>query len=499
MSRKNKREANKNKTAPADANAKQSRQRGRRRGQGKGRSQQPTSGSVQNRSRRRPVVSNRLGFYAAQMVNPAKEGAVHVLPDFGHTPVCARRYTRTVSVSQAQYPKLRIAMFPNLYAPGYIASQTVVNVPPAATGMVSLSGKLKASADGPGNTTGFFAIKDIIGNHISAAMTDLTDAANVTRKGFAGTYVSGSTMTYVVRNNSGSKIASPLIDFVFATNAPAAPAGAWVSAGGPSQIPEGKDLTGSITIPAGGPFTKFAMTVNGTNSKDVELDLTVNASNAQVTTAAGKTFAPSFAEQIIDEKITHGRVTHMSIFVQNTTAEIAANGSIVAARVPSNFDLSANEGDWMKTASLLPPNRHYIGPMKTGAYTFWMPEQLDEFQIDNISQKLEAYKDANYLIVEIPDWTAGATAEVTFTWIAEFYTSNQNFEKQFPPPLTNDFELAWHLISAFPAAMCNPEHDKETRSYVQKIKSAALHLYNFYSQNKAAIDSVAMAAAEALA
>jgi hypothetical protein len=445
----------------------------------------------------RAATSNALGIYAAQMVNPARESTLRVMPDYGHTPVCARKYTRTISVKQTDYAKLRVTMFPNLYQPGFLASHVVATIPSGGSDLVVLTGKFLASNDSVDNTTGVFDIKDAQGVSSKAAMFAVADSVPVARKGFQGLFISGSNITYILKNNSGSKIPTPNLEVLFSTAT-----GVWTTAGTVSAIPEGKDMTGSLTVPATvfaeGPFTRIAFHISGTNSKDVEIDATLNFSNSQFTTNAATTFAPAFAEQIVDEKITHGRVTHMSMFIQNTTAEISASGTIMAARVPSNFDLGAYNGDWVRSASTLPLNRQYIGPMKTGAYAFWMPEQLDEFQIDNIAQKLNSYRDANYLVAEIPDWTAGATAEITFTWVAEFYTPNQNFEKIIPPPITSDFEMAWHLISGFPAAMCNPEHDKETRSYVDKIKSAARSLYSFYQNNKGAIDSVALAAAEAL-
>lgn len=441
--------------------------------------------------------SSLYGRYAKQMENPRNISAPSVLPDLGANSVCARKYQRTVSYTQATYNKLRIAMFPNLFLPGFVVGGSAQTIPVAAAGPLIMQGTIESSSDAKTSTKGVLRMKDTVSVSAAGALAPIVDAAAEARKGFTCAVASGTLIKAVFKNlnHTGllSTTPSPYVNLAFA-----AAAGNWVLALATGVLPEGKEASFECTVPAGGPFTKMSIWLAGTQNQKVNVEMSLSFSAAQFVTTASSSFAPAFSQQIIDQNITMGRVTHMSCFVQNTTSELSSTGTIVAARVPVGFDLAAEDGNWIQSASTLPDNRHYIGPMKNGAYVWWMPEQQDEFQIDNIAQKQQQYQDANYLLVEIPDWVAGATVEVTYTWIVEFYTSSQNFEKIVPPVKTELFDVMWHVLSRMPAASCNPDHEDYTKDMLAKVKHVVLTAQGFYDRHKDLIHGIGRAVATGL-
>ncbi len=426
---------------------------------------------------------------AAQMVNPAGIVSPVVLPDTGSGSVCARKFQRTVTFSQASYPNLKIAMFPNLFMPGFIAGDSAaITIPAAAPGAVVATGELVTSVDDC--STGSFPMKllDSAGNQIIGLAQPLADGAGTKKIGFSGSLSNPCAITVTVKNNSAeSKVAAPVVSLWNATAA-----GNWTQIGMPellAPVPRTSSVTASGTSGLAG-ITKFGIGVTGTNSRECKLDISISFSSAQVSLAAGKSFSPAFAEQIIDDKIESGRVTHLSMYARNTSAEAYTSGVITAARVPANFDIAAQGTSWTELATRLPENRYYTGPLKTGAYTFWIPQQLDEFTLDNVHKKVDSYRGADYLVLEAKDWAANSSVEVTFTWLVEFYTPNQNFEKIQTPPMFPEFQAVWHSLLRFPAAMCNPEHNKETGSFVKSVRDGLRSAYSFYKENSEIINTV---------
>lgn len=474
----------------------------RQRNKAKGKAPAKVQGPKPSRNRKRKTKigkaiakdfqSSAYARYAQQMQNPSGISAPSVLPDVGSTAVCSRKYQRVLSFSQATYAKLRLVMFPNLFLPGYVSGTGAQTIPVAGIGACEFSGILESESDVHSNTRGVMRFKDSVGGVASGGLSDQTDAAGVVKRGFTSALPQNATMKMVLKNlqHTGLLASSPVPVITFYG---AAAGGNWTQLAITNILPEGKEITQSITIPAGGPFVKFAMAITGTLSKKTRVEISCGCDAAQFVTSASSSFAPAFGEQIVENNISQGRVTHLSMFCQNTTAEIVSSGTIAAGRVPVTFDLGNYDGNWLQSMSTLDNNRRYIGPMKTGAYVFWMPEQQDEFQIDNIAEKQKSYQDANYLVLEIPDWSAGATVEVTFTWIVEFYTPSQNFEKIVPPPKTQEFDVIWHMLSRIQAATCNPDHEQFTENWVASVKRAIRDMYGVYRDNKALIDNVGSA------
>ncbi len=466
--------------------------------QNRGRSKQKRKRTSPGQGKFKKLLSSYYSRCAEQMVNPSKVVSPVVLPDEGASAVCCRKYTRTLAYKQSDYAKLRLAMFPNLFMPGFVAGGPSITVPSAAAGLVVMSGLLKANLDADSNAQAVVNFKDAVGGGGGGTLNPLTDAAGVTRNGFVCSIATGTMFTLFAADKSPAsvlQVASPApIIAIYG----AAAGGNWVLFKQTEIIPSRGNYW-EVTVPAGGIFTKFALVVGGTKSKDTSIDFAFSFTSAQFVTGAVGTFAPAFGEQIIEEHISQGRVTHMSMLIRNTTAPIYSSGTICAARVPVGFDVGAYSGNWLQSASTLPSNRQYIGPFQTGAYVFWTPEQLDEYQVDNVGEKLTAYRDSSYLVAEVPDWIAGATVEVTFTWVVEFYTPSQNFDKVPTPPMTPEWRMIWDLVTRTPAAMCNPEHESETKAFLNSVKSTLTDIYEFYGENKEMIHLIGEAIMFALA
>jgi len=420
---------------------------------------------------------------ATQMIMPSLAGN-GLVPSPNSTPsqVCVRKIRKTFVV-RSTTPNFAdgfaVAMFPDLYRPGYI-SASAVSLVPSVPGAVTVKGSNKWINGGPTMKSGH--IEAVGGSeNVVAGMSSIADSGLTTRLGFTLTPLPATAYNIVLKNKSDVPVTVHTMYKITG--------GAWtilhtdtLASGNGASLRQGSLPTNTDAIA----YVPFSDVPSGGH-----LESSFTLQSGQLVSSANQSLTAAFETFIIDNDIRTGRVISMSLLVRNTSPEIANGGNVCAGRVPNDFHPI---NDVFQNMSVLPENRRYQGPASTGAYVSWMPSQFDEFEIDNIDQKRITYRDAEYIISKIDGWAPPvgtvAFATIEFDWIVEFFPPNQIFEKVLTPPRTEDFELLFHVLLSMPASTCNPEHTKLLKDLLRKGGESLKSGLQFVDRNKTTINQV---------
>lgn len=431
---------------------------------------------------------------AAQIKAPGESSTQLISPNCAPAQVCCRRFRRVVDVSQANYAKLKVAMFPNLFMPGYIGGAAAVSIPSAGTGPLMLAGNAKSD----GTNLSLNTLTTLRANGSSGATEavivsiPIADSAASTINAFLANIPASTFMSVSAENISQTPLAQPQLRIYCRIIG-----GIWVDVtpvAAQVAIPEHKTMYYTFTTPAV-PYNAIGFRVEDTTGKDVALRISLAANNMQIVGGVDSAIGPAFEQQIIDHNITNGRVISMSLLATNTTSELYSSGTVNVGRVPNDFNVASA---FAPQLAGLPANRRYQGPFRTGGHVTWMPSQLDEMEIDNVSAMQRSLNDAEFIALEIPDWIAGATVRLTFTWLVEFYTPNQLFEKVLTPPRTERWMLVYYALLNSDAAGCNPDHIADKNSFLATLQDGLKRGLGFYQEHKHLINPLAEAIMSAL-
>jgi len=447
----------------------------------------------------KPSISVRKGAgmspYYSQLArqfmcpNSCDQSSLVLSPSFVPNSVCVRHFHKSIDVSQAtQANGFTAVMLPDVFMPGYVTSGSAILVPSGGLGNVAMTGKIY----GANNlvTSGVIQVSD--SGTASAVVTavPIVDGAATSYYAIQITPGAAVQVTLNSKNTSKTNHVTPTITYYTLTTAGA---GAWVSLA-VATLAENEFALSAPNLPLNASYLGFSTT--NTSDKAVEFEIKISCLATQVVCNPAASIGPGFSKYIIDNNITYGRVLSMSLLATNTSAQLANGGNINAARVPNNFDPIKNVESQI---SSLPSNRRFQAAADHGAYVTWLPGQLDEYSIDNLSAKRMQLNDAEYILIKVDSWSAGASFKLQFDWIVEFYTPSQSFEKELPPPWTNSWAILFYLMQAHDAACCNPDHESSWSDYLKSATDKVKGLYNFYKKHEAAIDSVALGAIELLA
>lgn len=398
------------------------------------------------------VLSPLLREVAHQIIDPGNVVEVRNTPCPSTAYVTAKRFTRIVDYQlNGLDNSFSIMMSPNLLMPGLITSGEDGVYPPQAAGLTYI-GKLNCTgsnaAVNPGNvtSTGFFHSEGFAQH--GSLTHPITDSAGLTYTGFllTGPAVGdGGGFSCDFDNNTLNEIRIQCFYKV--------PAGIWTSMIS-AAIPGKGSAYVNTTLPAHSAIAWRCLSPSAEqNIVDVKMGLRVS----QLTTRKGIDFAPAFTKQLIDKEVSTGRVISMRFTATNTSNLLGRSGNVTAARVPPYFNPFNSSVGIANNASRLPPNRVYTGPAEHGCSVFWMPEQLDEWSVDNIYIQENIYQDSSFLLAHFGGLTAESSFRIKFSWLVEFYTPTQLFGPSLTPDWSPEWEEVCRLLVALDAATCNPD------------------------------------------
>lgn len=427
------------------------------------------------RSRRRPanttiVTANKTRFsagktkalnsyyrkVATQMIAPGSCGSKPVLlPSNGASQMCSRHIHKEFDVSADDYPNgFSILIEPDFSTPSYLSALNVVAVPSLGAGKLTVSGS--CSQDGVVQSIGQWKAKSgsaesaVIQNTVATVQGDdwmILDVAAA----------AGSGGRLHLQDRSPNQCVYTLI---LATQAGASPLEPLASVTTSQSESTETDLG---LLPA---CDRILWRLVDAGQPSI-LEMNFHFSEAQISSDAASALVPAFSRFATEFGVTAGRIGSIGCLVTNTSPAIQKGGNINSARIPRNFRIF---DDPVSNIASLPDNRRYQSTAETGTYVFWIPEQLDEYEVDDLANKYRQYKNSNRLLVVCTGYPAGATFKVHIDWVIEFYTPNQLFEKAVNPHMTPEMVELFRVIASMPAAMCNPEHENATQKTLESWK-----------------------------
>jgi len=411
----------------------------------------PYSPAPRVASARSGVLNPYLATIAHQIIDPGNAVEIVNTPCPNSAYVVAKRFTRVVDYAlPAGQSQFSIFMSPNLSMPGFITN-TGSTVFPAVSSTLSYTGTLSCvgstSPVGASDVKAYGQFTSTTSETVLVHTVQVIDAALVAYPGYllAGPGGIAAEFACTYQNDSEQEIR---IQAVLRT-----PAGNWAGMGA-VVVPAGSIAYHNLNMAA---FSGFAWRCLTPNVAAQTIKVFAGFRQAQLTTTNGIDFAPAFAKQILDNDISLGRVLSLRFTATNTSNALSLGGNASCARVPPLFNPFDHVGDLPTSMSRLPPNRVYQGAASTGCSCFWMPEQLDEWTVDNVQSKIRSYSESSFLLGHLSGLPDGASFRIKFSWLVEFYTPTQLFSPSETPGWSPQWEEVMHLLVALDAATCNPD------------------------------------------
>lgn len=165
-------------------------------------------------------------------------------------------------------------------------------------------------------------------------------------------------------------------------------------------------------------------------------------------------------------KVERYRVTAMSILCSYVGNQFNDGGVIAAARTQPGYVFGSRP--YESLTKLL--DHRYYGPMKNGAYCWWLPNSLEEREYKAVSEQLTAGTELR-VAGTFADPTG--TLQITICVVVEFYSPLQIFSHNIGPVVNDPFYAVLHDLDTLPAATCNPLH-ADILKFVKKGAKRAL-------------------------
>lgn len=421
-------------------------------------------------------VVSRYAPLARQILSPATCPAeILPTPNSCSRQVCPRRYVRVVDYTPPASGHFSVYMSPDLYLPGLITNGDT-KVVPAVAGPLALDSRFVAMHGDTDNVNMEAKIYPL-GDESESVLVKtegITDSVGTTLQGFDYHTASGTQIT--ITNNTANTLKIQLWRIPVAT-------GEWTMA---------QDLLinrhSSYTNLSATTVTAYALKAAAHSLLPVGgFTMSLSCDTAQHTSFAGLSFSPAYSKKIGELDVTEGRVISMSFKITNTSNALSKGGNISIGRVPSSF---SPFGSISQNMSRLPSNRRYQDAAETGGYAFWLPEQGDEWEFDNIDKKKAAYSNANYLLAHVSGLPDAAAFRITFAWVVEFYTESENFPKVNCPISSPAWLEVQKLLMIMDASCCNPESANIFKRFLQSGVTGVKALRDHYYDNEATYKQV---------
>jgi hypothetical protein len=238
-------------------------------------------------------------------------------------------------------------------------------------------------------------------------------------------------------------------------------------------------------------MTSFNGTPTATDILGISATATTISSSSIRISPVVQNGAPTSNGQGLVERV---RPVAMSVLATYTGPTLTNGGNVAIAYLPGQTALdsffsqdNASLGSMMDWQAVSRVPGSYNGPLATGAYAFWVPEQVLDIQFRNwIDSSLYTYPS----IVVSGVWAPGAAISANTTigrlmacFTFEYTTASQLPEVQLYVGVTTELEMVIAYLGMIPKCMANGEH----KGFMEKAKSI---LANIFRKGKSIYDHI---------
>jgi len=329
-------------------------------------------------------------------------------------------------------------------------------------------------------TSGNLAIKSGTGS-ILQALQPIADAALTTHNGFEVLVTGGQNWTCTIANTGKSE---HYVQLYFRQE-------------GVNWNPQGSAVlcapNSSVSLINGNPATnRSAFTVAITTKAGVPSNPDTDYKGLTLTTTfygyipVGTTAGSVYEfvkRSIVDTAgVENCRVTAACLLVSSMAAATKDGGELVIADTKQSTVYSANStSSLMSTLKALPEgNRWHSGIMRDGGYSFYVPD-------DMISYEPHDYTTVNFednCVVAAGKLDEGGSVRIIATFIVEFYTKSQLFERSMGPTWTQEYKMAHALLQRGRMASGNEDHE----NMVKRIANNLGKIWNWAMENRGKLE-----------
>lgn len=215
------------------------------------------------------------------------------------------------------------------------------------------------------------------------------------------------------------------------------------------------------------------------------MDMVIQAAMAQVAGGDFGSFS-MFGSEITDVgSVSHVRATAMSMLVTNLAPPLEAGGELVIARTRRGILSNEDPLSLMDAVKRLPEQLYWrSGNIVDGAYSWYLPDQVSSYEPRPLDDPPPS---DNVLVAAGVMANDGGYVRVICTWVFEFYSPAQLFERSYNLSWTKAHSEMLELLQQRSAVSANAGHV----ALISSIIALGTQAYSFYKANEQAIDALA--------
>lgn len=173
----------------------------------------------------------------------------------------------------------------------------------------------------------------------------------------------------------------------------------------------------------------------------------------------------------LPDSVQQMKAAALCVLVTYTGSTLDNAGQIVMALTdpdwtPTSLDLFAELSQL--------PDRRYNGPLRKGAFGWWIPMNLVESNPQGLNYWL-AHPDTSALNFAVTGAIEGQSVKIETTLIWEFYAPDQIFSHTVGPPAAPIHQHMMNVYHYLPHVMANDDHDTLTKGVIGRAHSCLMN------------------------
>lgn len=445
-----------------------------------------------------PKSKSKKGKKAAKpsySSNPVQEWTNMILNPYSSTVVkspattsilCSK--TRIIESRDISYADTLNGYFSVIVRPALVYPLMIAKSPqrfPAAGSTEIMGSTINLVYSNTGSDPGFPISGQIAykagGSSILSAASPIADAALTTHLGFEALITIGLNWTATVQNTGKTEHYVQLYFRQEGVNWNAQGSAVLCSPGGSVSVVNGNPATNRSAFSLA--ICKKDGTLANPDTEYTGLILTTSFFGYIPVGTTGGSIYEFVKRSIVDTAGVEGcRVTAASMLASSMAAATKDGGELVIANTKQSTVYSANStATLMSTLKALPEgNRWHSGIMRDGGYSFYVPDDMSSYEP-------HSYTTVNYddnCVVAAGKLDEGGSIRIIATYIVEFYTKSQLFERSMGPTWTDQYKMAHTLIQRGRMASGNEDHE----TMVKRIGENVRKVWNWALENRGKLE-----------